>query len=152
MRASGSLLKSEVQPEDILSVWTPSSGWDDWDSTDCTYKTMQEELAEREAEKDPAIREYEAMAADQLLLWQADTADEADVTQEPDDDGDVTQEPNNNGDVDRGPDDGGDATEETLSAVHWVCEPKDQHVPWRRGHTDRPERWLCLRSWIAVTM
>lgn len=70
----GTLLKQEVKPEDVVERWEANKtafggGWDDWDEG---YKTMEEELAESEAEKDDAVKEYEATAAEELKLWEMD--------------------------------------------------------------------------------
>ncbi|KAK5127895.1 hypothetical protein LTR85_005012 [Meristemomyces frigidus] len=130
MRTSGSLLKNEVQPEDVVGLWTPSSGWDDWDSTDGTYKTMQEELAELEDEKDDAIKAYEAMAAAELERWQEDVVgDGVDTSSEPGEDE--------------------EATKETTSTINCSSETEKQQ-PRRHDSGDSPERWLCFRSWLSV--
>ncbi|KAK5137821.1 hypothetical protein LTR08_006589 [Meristemomyces frigidus] len=77
-RGRGSLLKVEVQPDDVVERWTTSNGWNDSpDSPDSpgNWKSLGDELAEREAEKDPDVKEYEAMMAETYQRWQADISE-----------------------------------------------------------------------------
>lgn len=70
-RVTKSPLRREVRPEDVSEgVIDVSGGWDsDWGTG---WKTMDEELAEQEAEKPEDVKAYEAMAARELQLWNED--------------------------------------------------------------------------------
>ncbi|KAK4546503.1 hypothetical protein LTR36_001720 [Oleoguttula mirabilis] len=142
-RTRGSLLRNEVQPEDVVGVWTASSGWTGWDSSDGTYKTLLEELAEQEELKDPVIKEYEAAAARELERWQEDVVH---VVQEDDEaESDVPiSEPADDEEAMQG---------STSSVVDWAAQPpeKQQHLRCLESGGDDLERFRCLRSsWLAV--
>ncbi|KAK4898655.1 hypothetical protein LTR27_003827 [Elasticomyces elasticus] len=77
MRIPGpSPLRQEVRPADVpddAHAWT-SGGWDaDWGSG---WKTMEEELAEQEAEKPEDVKAYEAMKKSDYLAWAEDRPSE----------------------------------------------------------------------------
>lgn len=73
-RPGGSLLRQEVRPGDVVEKWVASKlpvgdGWQDFGPG---WKSLGEEIAEREADESVEVHEYESWVAEAVERWEKD--------------------------------------------------------------------------------